>query len=333
MAPPMRSQLIGPTLARVRAAGGDVGAVLASAGLDASAATAAEVVLPLPALYAFFDAAERESKDRFLGLHMAVEHPRGVYGILEFTCRSAPTVREAVVRIVRYVGLLNELVSVGFEEQDGLGIIEHRIAGAPLCVGRHVNEFVVATLLVQARALSGATCVPERVWLAHPQPDDVSELLQLLCTTRVRFDAGRNGLALPRAVLDLPLLSSDPPLLDVLDRAAAGALAGRPEGSPLLALLRRRVRETLAEGPPTLASLARALRLSPRTLQRRLSEEGTALKDVVDEVRQDLALEYVRDARRPLGEVAYLLGYAELTSFLRAFKRWTGKTPGEVRTG
>ena len=71
--------------------------------------------------------------------------------------------------------------------------------------------------------------------------------------------------------------------------------------------------------------------MSPRTLQRRLADEGARFHDLVDELRRELALEYVRDRRRPLGEIAYLLGYAELSPFLRAFKRWTGKTPSELR--
>jgi AraC-like DNA-binding protein len=71
--------------------------------------------------------------------------------------------------------------------------------------------------------------------------------------------------------------------------------------------------------------------MSPRTLQRHLSEEGTGFSELLDALRHELALEYVRDMQRPLGEVAYLLGYSELSAFLRAFKRWTGKTPSDLR--
>jgi AraC-like DNA-binding protein len=71
--------------------------------------------------------------------------------------------------------------------------------------------------------------------------------------------------------------------------------------------------------------------MSSRTLQRRLADEGVAFAALVDEVRRELALELVRDRARPLGEVAFLLGYAELSPFLRAFRRWTGKTPAAWR--
>ncbi len=327
----MRSQLVGPVLARVRDGGADPAALIHRFGLPASAASDPEVVLPLRTLHALLDAAEQATGDRFLGLHLAAGFPRGAYGMLEFSCRSAPTVRAALVRIVRYIGLLNELVTVSFEEQGGLGIVEQRIARAPLCVGRHGNEFFVATVLLGARALSGASCTPEQVWFAHPQPDDVSELLALLGTTHVRFGAAGNGMTLSPAVLDLPLATSDPPLLSLLDRQAEQALAGSPAASGLVGLVRRRIRATLGEAPPTLEAVAEALRLSSRTLQRRLADEGTRFNALLDEVRHELAREYVGDARRPLGEIAYLLGYAELSPFLRAFKRWTGRTPGELR--
>src|SRR5688572_25200498 len=160
----MRSQLVAPLCALVRTAGGDPVALLARFGLPPTAERDPEVVLPLADLRALLDAAEQATGDRFLGLHLAAHLPRGAYGVLEFTCRTAPTVREALVRIGRYMGLLNELVSVGFEERDRRGVIEQRIARDPRCVGRHGNEFFVATVLRGIRQLSGDPCRPERVW-------------------------------------------------------------------------------------------------------------------------------------------------------------------------
>ena len=328
---PMRSQLVGPVLARVQQAGGDAAALIARFGLPAGALTLPEVVLPLRALHQLLDAAEAATGDRFLGLHLAAGFPRGAYGVLEFACRTAPTIREALERIVRYIGLLNELVSVSFEEHEGAGVVEQRIARDPLCVGRHGNEFFVATVLLGARSLSGARCVPERAWFAHPEPDDVSELVELLGTRDVRFGAGGNGVALPRAVLDLPLSTSDPPLFSLLERQAEQAMAGSPAATRLAGRVRRRIRDSLGESPATLERVAEELRMSARTLQRRLADEGASFQQLLDDVRHELALRHVRDERRPLGEIAFLLGYAELSPFLRAFKRWTGRTPGELR--
>ncbi len=331
----MRSQLVAPILAVVREGRGLAAAAALARRhrLPADAVEAPEVVLPLATLRAFLDDAAATAGDPMLGVRVGQRFPRGGYGVVEFSARSAPTIREALVRLVRYVGLLNELVAVSLEEQDGVAVVEQRIAGEPMCVGRHGNEFFVAHLLGRARELSGAPVVPDRAWFAHDAPAEreIAALCQALGTTRVRFDAGANGVALPSDVLDVALRSSDPPLLSILDDTAAKALAGRGGGARLVGLVRERIRATLGESPPNLEAVARSLRMSRRTLQRRLADDGVAFGDLVDEVRRGLADDYVRDARRPLGEVAFLLGYAELSPFLRAFKRWTGKTPSEVR--
>jgi AraC-like DNA-binding protein len=88
----------------------------------------------------------------------------------------------------------------------------------------------------------------------------------------------------------------------------------------------------IAQGEPEVAAVARALATSDRSLQRRLQEEGTSFRGVVDDARRELAVGYLGDRRMTVAEVAYLLGYSEASAFVRAFKRWTGKTPGEMRT-
>jgi AraC-like DNA-binding protein len=95
--------------------------------------------------------------------------------------------------------------------------------------------------------------------------------------------------------------------------------------------VRHRISEKLALGAPAIADIAGALHMSPRTLQRRLADEGTSLNAIIDAVREEIARAKVLDRSLPLGEIAYLCGYSELSAFLRAFKRWTGKSPSDMR--
>jgi len=329
----MRSQLVGPALALVRAsAAGEAGvrALVDRFALPRDAESAAEVVLPLAALRDLLDAASSLAGESALGIRLAERLPRGAYGVLEYSCRSAPDIRGALTRIVRYIGLLNELVVVSLEERGGVATVEQRVPSDPACVGRHGNEFFVVMLLLRMRALSGGSLVPDRVWFAHAPPGDAAPLVAALGTRHIEWRTGSNGLTLPSEALALPLTSSDPPLLHLLDRQAEQSLAGT-EGRPaIVSLARRRVRDTLADAP-TLESVASALKMSPRSLQRRLHDEGLTFAKLVEDTRKEIALASVRDARRPLGEIAFALGYAELSPFLRAFKRWTGRTPSEVR--
>jgi AraC-like DNA-binding protein len=327
----MRSQLVAPVLKRVRARGGEVGKLVRAFGLPKTVEQDAEVVLPLSRFRALLEAAEAEAKDPFLGAHVAASVERGTYGILEFSCTSAPTVGEALRRVVRYMSLLNEIVDVTLVERGREALVEQKIPGEPLCVGRHANEFFIAYLVVQFRRLTGSPYVPSRAWFAHPAPRDRSELEALLGTDRLEFGREANGLALPREGLAVPLRTSDPPLLALLDEKAAEALKQRGGTNRFLGQLKQALRDRLSTGVPSVSEAAQALGMSARTLQRRLDDEGTTFQALVDGVREELARYYLRDGTRPLGEVAYLCGYSELSAFLRAFKRWTKQTPSEFR--
>jgi AraC-like DNA-binding protein len=327
----MRSQLVGPLLALIERRGGDVGALLRRFDLPATAATDEEIRVPLEGLRAILDAAANAAGDPDLGIHLGQALPRGAYGVLEYSCRSAPTVRDALARIVRYIGLLNELVTITAREERGAAIIEQAIAGEPQCLGRHGNEFFVVMLLSRTRQLTGEPCIPERAWFAHSAPAETRALIAAVGTERIRWNAGKNGIALPAAVLDLPLTTADPTLLALMDRHAEQALTGRAAPTRFLGDVKARIAAGLDAAPPAIETLAAQLRMSRRTLQRRLADEGVSFQALVDDVRRERALELVADAGRPLGEVAFQLGYAELSPFLRAFRRWTGTTPASWR--
>jgi AraC-like DNA-binding protein len=133
-------------------------------------------------------------------------------------------------------------------------------------------------------------------------------------------------------LLDRPVPTADPGLSRIVTAHAEQLLAAlAPAADMLTARVRRQLAEGMANGPMTLTQVARRLHLSERSLQRRLEAEGTRFAQLVDEVRRELALRYIADERLALGEVAYLLGFAEPSPFHRAFKRWTGTTPLAAR--
>jgi AraC-like DNA-binding protein len=327
----MRSQLCGPAIALAREAGGDVRALARAFDLPADVEQRAEVVLPLDRLDAFLAAAAEASGIVPFGLRLAERFPRGGYGVLEYACRTAPTLRAAVERLVRYMRLLNEVVSVRFEESGDEAVIEQRFPEGVRPANGHLGEFFVATLLVTARALVDEACVPRRAWFAARASPDEAALRQLLGTRELAFGRRGNGVALPRDFLDRPLRGADPALHALLERQAEQLLGGQPAVGRTAELVRRRVLAAFAHGLPSVGTIAGELGMSARTLQRRLGDEGVSFAGLLDDVRHELALGHVREPRRPLGEIAFLLGYAELSPFLRAFKRWTGKTPGAFR--
>jgi AraC-like DNA-binding protein len=332
-ATPMRSQLVGPLLAHLRQHHGvNVRDFVRQFGLPDDAESAAELVLPVGRLYALFDAAERAAGDPCLGLRVAATFPRGAWGLAEFCSRSSPSVREALRRIARYAPLCDDLTAISFAEGPQGGAIEHRVHGQPLGLGRLGNEFLIATIFFQLRGVVGAALAPERVWFAHPKPGDFDELARALGTRQLAFGAPTNGMSFGPAALDAPIATSDPALLSLLDAYAAEAIAKRPRPGRPFGDVRGGIGAALREGrAPSVEGVARALGLSTRTLQRRLAEEGTSFQREVDAVREELARSYVLDEATSLDDVASSLGYAEPSAFVRAFRRWTGMTPGQFR--
>ena len=129
-----------------------------------------------------------------------------------------------------------------------------------------------------------------------------------------------------------PLASADPELLALVDERAA-RLLGRGQPDELLARLREQIKQDLPQGRPTLQTVAAALGASMRTLQRRLDAQNTNFNALLEEVSLQLAKEYLANPRFSAKEVAFMVGYADLSTFIRAFKRATGQTPVEFREG
>jgi AraC-like DNA-binding protein len=192
-----------------------------------------------------------------------------------------------------------------------------------------VNEFFLGVAVHVGRQVLGPQLTPLRAWLAHDTSDVATLREYLRCP--VTLGAGRNGLAFARADLQQPLASADPALLTVLDGYAAQAADARPAHTGLLPQVREVLRELLPMGGGAMERVASRLRMSGRTLQRRMAAEGTTFLQLLDQLRREQAVQAVAEDKRTLGEIAFMLGYADMRAFTRAYRRWTGVTPGAAR--
>jgi AraC-like DNA-binding protein len=134
-------------------------------------------------------------------------------------------------------------------------------------------------------------------------------------------------------VWNRPLPRRDEALRRTLRRHADLVLATHPAGGDSMAdRVRAELLQLATVGLPSIDDIARRLATSPRSLQRRLRDEGVTFADLVRRTREDLARRYLKDPGLTVTEVAYLLGFSEASAFSRAFRAWTGRTPGEFRT-
>ncbi|WP_437338287.1 AraC family transcriptional regulator ligand-binding domain-containing protein [Sorangium sp. So ce394] len=330
--PLYRSFVVRPALWWAQGAGADAVALAARFGLGPSALEDRMSEMPLAAYRDLVDACAEAAREPFLGFRIATSLPRGYLGVFELSASSAPTAGEAAARFVKYLPLVNNgLLSARLDRGGGEVILRQWIDGEPLAQGRHGNEFILTAMLRQSREFTGRHVVPRLVRLAHPRPPDVGELERWF-GAELCFDSGENALVVSEAVMALPQVAADGALLEVLDQHAARMLderAQRPDD--FLARVRRSVRENLTHSEALLPRVASLLSSSPRTLQRELTARGTSFRRVVDEVRAEAARAYAAEGELGVGEMAFLLGYADTPSFVRAFRRWTGQTVGDYR--
>jgi AraC-like DNA-binding protein len=262
-----------------------------------------------------------------IALRMADEIPQGAFGIVEYVCRSAPTLGDALRHWVRFLNLLDDAVLVGLVEEGewvALRVLQESEAPAPAS-----HELCFALLVAAARALCVHPVRVERVDFGHRSQGDPGSY-QRWFDAPVSFGARTTQLVFPRSAVGLPLRTSDPSLLAILSRHAED-LASRDRSSPpLVAQVERILRKALRTDDAQVDRVARELGLTSRSLQRRLKDERTSFQIVRDQVRRELASRYLED-ELSMAEISFLLGFSEPSAFFRAFKRWTGLTPLESR--
>jgi AraC-like DNA-binding protein len=241
---------------------------------------------------------------------------------------SSPTLGAAFERVCRYQRLIHETSQVRLEKSRDRAVLSHRMSGGT-AAPRQTAELLLAAWVRAGRIATGVDWSPAQVRFAHRAPSDVGEHERFFAAP-VRFATGENALVFPAALLDLPCRRTDPSLLSLLDRYAADRL-GDPRGATFADRARAALSDELQAGNVTAQRLAARLRVSVRTLHRFLAAERTSYRRLLDQLRLDIAERHLADDRMSVGEVAFLVGFSELSAFDRAFKRWTGRTPATYR--
>lgn len=248
------------------------------------------------------------------------------FDLIDYALFHSATVRELVLRFARWQRLFHDANEAEFREEGDALVMVQRLRGDPP-TSRHLTEFVLLVWLLRLRRVTGAAIRCRALRLRHSGGAAAADYERLFGAPPV-FGAGENTLTLDRAVLDLPLVEADPALRSMLTQQVEQRLAGE---DTLLGRARHELRRLLPQERSGIDDLALALGLSERTLQRRLAEEGTSFRDLLDEVRRDLALAALRQPGATVTDVAFCIGFSDLTAFSRAFRRWTGENPANWR--
>lgn len=300
-------------------------------GLRREELSGPDAMVPAALVHAHLElVAARTSFERFT-VELARRHNASSLGPLGFAIKSAATGEAALACFRRFQHVTNTLASFDVLEHDGGAVyVEHRF-DAPTPGQRLATEVALLTAIQIWRQLMHGSFTPRVVHIRRSDAD--VSIYEEFCGCPVLGGAERGCFEFDPAVLARPLATADADMAEYFGWVLAEKerLAG---GEPAVTgEVRRLLAQKLPAGVPGIAEVARAMGMSARTLQRRLHVEGTSFGDVLDHVRAALALAYLDNPGLTTAEVAYLLGYAEASSFSRAFRRWHGRAPEDHRNG
>lgn len=302
-------------------------------GLDSQRLAEAGARLSIPRYMHLGHAAIALCGEPALGLRMGQLSRLAQAGLAGVTAAQAPTLGEAARTLLRFEPLYaaNYRGQSSFiEDRQGAWLRFYSISPY-----NAYNRFVVDSLLTgwlaQLSQLAGQQVQAERMEIEFQAPSYASQY-HVLSTTAVQFGAPGNQVRLDRTTLDLPNLQHCPSTWQHLLQLCEAELTQRTRVRSLGERITHLLGPLLNGGQePDLEAVASHLQLPTWTLRRKLAEEGTRFRNLLNDTRRDLAEAYIRDTELAFGEIAYLLGFASAEAFQRAFKRWTGLTPGEFR--
>jgi AraC-like DNA-binding protein len=308
-----------------------VAALLRRAGLTPEVIADPEERLSVRSQVALLDEAAIALKDDRLGFTLARDFDLREIGLLYYVMASSQTLGDALKRVARYSQTTNEALVVRYREGNRL-IINLSYSGVPRHSDRHQIEFCMFAVLRICRVLTGRNLVPQHLSVAHYRSEGTAEMSRFV-GTKVEFGADTDEFALNANARELPVIHADPYLNNLLLKYCEAALTDRRGNvSQLRTRVENAISSLLPHGRVVVDDVARSLGMSKRTLARKLSDEGLNFTEILQQLRRDLADRYLDDPKLHVSKITWLLGFNEVSAFTHTFKRWTGKTPSQMRT-
>lgn len=277
--------------------------------------------------FRIWHAVDTLSEDSAAGIAIATHLNTGVMPPSSLVAYYARDYRDGLSRMARFKQLCApERMHLVEGEKDCTVTVEWW--QAPAAPPASLVDATFASFVELGRRATGAQIVPRRVELIRPETSG-THAEYFGC--EVRFGAARNALLLDLADLDRPFPGHNPELLEMLSPALSAALAEATTRKSVAHEVKSVLKRILASGRPEMADVASDLAMSERTLQRRITEEGSSFRQLLTEARQELVRHLLAEPSIEINEIAYLLGYEDANSFYRAFRSWEGTTPARWR--
>jgi AraC-like DNA-binding protein len=255
----------------------------------------------------------------------------GSFAMLVHSVLGCKNLGQALERSLRFYGLILDDISGSLARgsHEATVSLRERAAGPPKIFG---HEVLLMLLHGVACWLVGRRIPILRARFSYPEPPHSAEYRLMYCTD-LSFGAPHTAIEFAADYLDLPIVQNERSVKDFLRTAPESILVKYKNGSSLGARIRRRLRQMLPGEVPDFETLAGELNMTAATMRRRLHEEGASYQGLKAQLRRDLAIGYLSHSGRSVMDIALELGFSERSAFHRAFRKWTGTSPGEFRRG
>ncbi|PFH11284.1 AraC-like DNA-binding protein [Collimonas sp. PA-H2] len=319
--------LVGEALHCMRQRGMDADALLLQAGISPRLLTAPHARVAAASYGRLWYLISQATDDEFFGMD---SHPMRV-GSFNLLCRSAlhsANLGKALSRMLDFLRLVLDDISASLSQQDGVACIVINESGSPR------RMFTYATFLMFVHGV-GSWLIGRRIQLLSAdfrceEPPSSLDYKIRFCD-QARFGQPRTSITFDAACLALPIVQNQRTLPVFLREAPGNLLVKYSNHDSLAATIRRHLRQLPMNEWSDFDNLASQLQTPASTLRRKLSQEGQSYQAIKDNLRRDLAINYLSGSARSIEEIAISLGFADPSAFHRAFKKWTGSSPGEHR--
>lgn len=251
-------------------------------------------------------------------------------GTLALACKAAPNVDGVLQRVARYQSLISDSIRYHLDERGRSKLLRQEVFqgfGPGLVFSPEAGLSVMFYIIDQ---LASEKVTPELVTFRHTPPRD-AHLFDAFFGCAVEFEAEADGILFSHATLATENKLGDRALSEFMTGHLEAELEQLTSEPPLVRTTKAEIANTLTEGLPKMADVARNLGLSVRSFHRRLAEHGVTFQALTEDTRREIALGMLRDESCPFSEIAFLTGFSEQSAFNRAFKRWTNQTPANYR--
>lgn len=329
-APLIRAAAAGGVAAFLRAAGEDPAPVFKEAEIGLETADDPYAVIPLARFTRLLETAARRAGDGAAGMKVGAAQDPANWGAPGFLLLNAPTVWDCLKIGEELTRPWQGGTLFRAAREKDFASFEYSIRHPSVMDRDQDAELSLSFTASLVKRITRGKGEPSHVAFEHKPISRLSVYRRFFGVTPV-FGAPVNMICFDDAVADMPNPSADARLFRIIRQHLQELSLPQQDGDGLRALVERQIRLSLSGRKPSLEEIAGALMLEPRTLQRRLKREGASVEEVLAAVRRAEAIRYIEDGKFEVKEISYLLGFSDPSAFIKAFRRWTGATPGAYR--